>query len=439
MDKNKLRLAAGIPTKVERPKKITSFRLNEATIRGGRPAPAYASKVDKSVIKAHIDGVKKVIGHLEAAVHELKLIPKTNMGDIAHAIHKIEEIISSDQGQAGLKALLDIYYSDHGDLHEDCDMPPGRFPDTAAPSAIAKYVRYNDQAEEQEEFKVVTPKDLANIPALSNRSYKELENMADLLNTQKDPQIAAMKDDQPMPDNTPDKVKKADGSMDVMPYEQEEYQEESGFSVGQEVKDEGGRVWMVIDTNPVDISEKGKIYAERKKDGITAYLDPASLVVVKEAGGYYTSANALSFDELDKPINVASKTSVDYAPGEDKNEIPHQHLDGDRETTEKVKVPPGVMKALKDGAKEFKDAADKVHGRDQETESLYLTSANAFDQLISYLSDPTIMHIKRAQVYLTSLMGPILHRVPESVVRFLADGGERRSLTKYFYDAKAKK
>jgi hypothetical protein len=75
--------------------------------------------------------------------------------------------------------------------------------------------------------------------------------------------------------------------------------------------------------------------------------------------------------------------------------------------------------------------------KDWDSKNFHENLANAFDTLNGFLEKGTVYGIKEAQVFMTSLMGPILHKIPADVVKYVAAGGTQRSLKSYVNDVKA--
>ncbi len=66
-----------------------------------------------------------------------------------------------------------------------------------------------------------------------------------------------------------------------------------------------------------------------------------------------------------------------------------------------------------------------------EKRQFFMDTAAAFQELHDMLAGGTIMDVKKAQVYASSLMGPMLHKLPDVVWDFVTNGGQKRSLKDY--------
>jgi len=62
--------------------------------------------------------------------------------------------------------------------------------------------------------------------------------------------------------------------------------------------------------------------------------------------------------------------------------------------------------------------------------------ATAFSDLLDKLEKGTLYDFKEAQVFAQSLMGPMLHKIPADVWKFIVNGGETRSLKDYMKKVK---
>ena len=95
----------------------------------------------------------------------------------------------------------------------------------------------------------------------------------------------------------------------------------------------------------------------------------------------------------------------------------------------KAELKAEITQARKDA--EFQGASTA----NKEAKIFYNDLANAFEKLLAYLEGGTIMDIKKAQIFFSSLMGPMMHKVPASVADFIVNGGQTRSLKDYIKKA----
>lgn len=128
-----------------------------------------------------------------------------------------------------------------------------------------------------------------------------------------------------------------------------------------------------------------------------------------------------------------TSTGISYESVEDKtffnNSEETTAVPGDKD--KKVKVPPSIKTQLQDLISKVENDMKylKVNDRDARWFSEALVAA--YQQLLTHLNDGSMYDIKKAQIYMTSLMGPILHTLPPEVVKFIARGGEPSSVSDF--------
>lgn len=167
---------------------------------------------------------------------------------------------------------------------------------------------------------------------------------------------------------------------------------------------------------------------------------------LEEAMHYY-GVQYDGHEDKKKPINVADGTTNDEQVWDEeeeklKNESPAQlktmdqqdnspqDKSGDDLSTE-VKVPNGIKQALRTEIEKARKEADKLDVRDKDASYFYKDLARAFEDLLGHLEKGTRYDIKQAQIFAQTLMGPMLHKIPTDVWKFLTNGGETRSLKSY--------
>jgi len=135
-------------------------------------------------------------------------------------------------------------------------------------------------------------------------------------------------------------------------------------------------------------------------------------------------------------------------PEGDKDESPNQlnALDtpsqqdqsGGGDHDRKIAVPANIKKLLKDEADQARKEGKNLNVSNREASYFYDDLAQAFDDLRTHLEGGTVYDLKQAQIFMTSLMGPMLHKIPADVVNFIAKGGKQRSLKSYMQKVDAK-
>ena len=146
--------------------------------------------------------------------------------------------------------------------------------------------------------------------------------------------------------------------------------------------------------------------------------------------------------------SVDKKGNATDTPVEDKDESPQQlhALDtaseqdqsGGNDRERKLPCPARIKNLLKTEANDARAKAKKLSISDREDAYFYDDLANAFEDLYNHLDGGTVYDVKKAQIYMTSLMGPILHKIPADVVNWVAKGGNQRSLKSYMTKVDAK-
>ena len=200
----------------------------------------------------------------------------------------------------------------------------------------------------------------------------------------------------------------------------------------------------------------GKVYAG----------DNSPVGVVDESMQTYKVNNYTSWeDDEKKAVNVAdgsNKTNPAFpkdqqvksdpkstdAPDKDKDESPsqthaldtpsQQDQSGGGDLERKVNVPAALKTALKREAAEARKEAKAMTVSNRDASYFYDDLARMFDDLHMYLDQGTVHDLKSAAVFMTSLMGPMLHKIPAEVVDFIAKGGQTRSLKSYMSKVDAK-
>lgn len=148
-------------------------------------------------------------------------------------------------------------------------------------------------------------------------------------------------------------------------------------------------------------------------------------------------------DDEEKPVNVADGSSNDeqiYDDMVDKDESPHQLMEppslGDADVSgydkdKKMTVPSNITGSLRTEADKARKEAEKLDIRDKMAAQFYRDLARAFDDLREHLEKGTVYSVKQAQVFAQTLMGPMLHKIPTDVWKWLTNAGKTRSLKDY--------
>lgn len=223
---------------------------------------------------------------------------------------------------------------------------------------------------------------------------------------------------------------------------------EDHFKVGQVVTDaKTDKKYEIVSIDNEGEGKKEVYKTKCKKSGKKKDFSPKQL---KESMHFYNTSNYSDWeDDVSDPVNVADGSSngdkvwdVPANPENDRDESPHQLADpmsaGTSPQDQSVgdeaplKVPANIKKALQDEINQARAEAEKLDVYNKDAKVFYHDLANAFEDLLNHLKGETVGDIKKAQIYMTSLMGPMLHKVPATVVNFIARGGKNRSLKDYY-------
>jgi len=237
-----------------------------------------------------------------------------------------------------------------------------------------------------------------------------------------------------------EKVEEGEKFTGYAEWEQEAHTVTNSFVHFEDAEDgSGDRVNAVAD-NP---GAGGKIDKDGRVIGI--WDDSRGEGIIFESTLNYHSSNQVSWeDDEAEPINVSGKDAQDdntvWEPlDSDKNESPAQ-LDSlgnqsSEEHDQTITIPAKLLTQLLDvitGAKEEADKSRNSYSR-YETTKFYDDYANACQQLHDHLKGGTVGDMKKAQIHMSSLMGPMLHKIPDDVSDFVMRGGQNRSLKDHFF------
>ena len=99
------------------------------------------------------------------------------------------------------------------------------------------------------------------------------------------------------------------------------------------------------------------------------------------------------------------------------------------------KTPSEIIKALKDGIKEFQAVADYNNGKDDSQASMAMTICSALNDILTDLQQDTHEGFKAAQIRWSTYMNPITTNFPPEVIDYLVKRGRQpMNLKTMFYD-----
>lgn len=479
--RNKLRLLAGltIDPALERTDEARSVPMKRNELK----------KKTEQTVKAHVDGVTKAIAHLENAVKALERIPAHDfMGDVPHYINEIEEILSADGGEGGLKSLLGVYQDEYHRLKGG-----GEVRESLREAHVDADNDKMVKDKSGKKWKILSsgkgegPNEVYHLecPKTGKKTTKKASELLDEGTWVRDEKGIAYENEEDQEKfHTADEFKKGekvlydngiwivhvtDAQADmvgVVPASMSRSSKEEKDRAMQQVKrdkirkpsEEECEVMAGPDgilgteddvrmesmktmmTNAMTPKERGQATGNIAK--IAKNADEKRKKKVKESTLNYTPSNSLSYDDSkSEPTNVVGQDDSSWDQSLDpetvKDEYPSQ-LDqrGDQSMDDyanKVKVPSKVKNALKNAIAAFENDMKKLGDGHtaSETRYFYEETAAAFQKILDYLNEGTIQSVKEAQVFASKLMGPMLHKIPDEVWDFIAHGGQKRSLKDY--------
>lgn len=179
--------------------------------------------------------------------------------------------------------------------------------------------------------------------------------------------------------------------------------------------------------------EKGKYHVAKTKP-----IKKTKEKVDESTGSFRDDTNAVTWENGEKPVNVMSKENTLYHPVD---QVEHEletmpyptssrKMSGDEEV--KINVPTKLKSSLRSKAKEMFDMEEQYRTVDPQSASFMLTAGHALEDLLNHLEDDTDEGIKKAQIFMSSLMGPIQELIPDEVYRFIIRGGTPRTVSNIF-------
>lgn len=374
---NKLRLQAGIPMDLT----LETTQPTAKPISEARETPKMRSELagkDKKSLKGQERGVKRAMEHIKQAISTLEKIPATDYrGEIPHFIGELEDLLDGNTG--GMMGYLSGISDEH-----------------------------------------------------ANFGKEEMEADPEM---DMEPEMEPEMDDEPLPDDTEMSIP----DDDEMAYESDDDDFLTNLSPA-------GKEQLKAAISMLGMLSAGPMIKETMERIATITGKP-----LEEAMHYY-NVNYDSFEDSSRPTNVSNGSANDeqYMDADAvknlKKEGPEQTKTMDQQNSSEqdksgddlsnsFKTPAHIKKALKDAIADFrKEAAAEAkrnQGRSKEAEWLYNDCGNAFEEILAFLDAGTLYDFKMAQTKAQTLMGPMYHKIPTKVWKFLANGGESRSLKSY--------
>lgn len=431
MDKlNKLRLLAGIPVKQGETQKKIVTEARAVPMRRAELAPKTIEN-----LKARADHLDAAVRMVQSAIDHLDRVPATDfMGDIPAYISDLEEVLGGTDRGHGLANLAAVFKKElrsfkrnQGKLTENMDkLPEEPMDDLDA------------------EFGPDRGEDLAaDVPAdVEAKAADEITGgEAPAPEFEKGDRVTCGEEEWTVvsePEN---------GMVALVPVGQEDNIDAIKLCDVADLEKVAGAAEQ-DDDNIVDPAPEGEMDAEVAADEIPQEEPAMDKPKLESINYYYDTFKDSHEEDEEKPVNVAdgkaNKNSVyrEVKLKDDKNESPSQlnalgaPSNSDMET--KVKVPSKIKTLLRDEMAHIEKEMENLSPNDKDNRWFYKNLHTAFGDLLKHLEAGTVHDIKKAQIFMTSLMGPMLHKIPAEVVNFVAKGGQNRSLKDYMKPVDAK-
>lgn len=385
---NKLRLVAGLP--IDPSIEITKKPRYVTEARDAPRRKSDLKKADTQSLKRKVRCCEVACKHIKAAIESLEKAPATDFsGDVPRFIGELEDLLDTG-GHGGMDAYLEMISS---------DLRKGEGKEKTAKREEEQEQMYDDLEATQQQAAFDAEVEADQAAEKKSSGMKEDSEVAKVIN-------ALSQIDR----------EKLQAAMDVL----------------KQVADGGA-------------------------DGTDSFIYAKEVVGedhIDEAMHYYGVEYEQSHEaQGDKPINVSDGSSNDEQYMDDldptKNESPNQLRTMDQQDNSpqdksgddlstKIKIPNGIKQSLKDEVRKAKAEAEKLDVRDKEASYFYKDLAKAFEDLLGHLEKGTRYDLKQAQIFAQTLMGPMLHKIPTKVWKYLVNGGETRSLKSYMKEVDKK-
>lgn len=380
---NKMRLLCGLPIDptIEKTEKVE-------VVTEARKVPLRKSELDpkdEKTLNKGIAGIKSAIKHIEQAVKALDKVPATDFtGDVARYIQELEDMVEDHDG---MKAHLEI-----------CE------------ANLRKFKREESAKRREEEEEALANVDVSQ-DAVTEGKHSDMAYQSGYEDAMKG--------------------REQQNATDVYGPDSAHYY--SGYDAG--LKDKKNKVGEVDDGGHfADATGPGRYDADEKdvKESVHFYKDDYEDFEQDDSKPVNVSDGSSNseqvFDEPMDPKNTKDESPTQLRTGDEKSE--QDQSDG-HDLEAKVTVPASIKASLKKEINDIKKEAERLDVANKDASYFYNDMAKAFEDLLDHLEGGTRYDMKQAQIYAQSLMGPMLHKLPADVWKFIANGGEPRSLKDY--------
>lgn len=384
---NQLRLAAGIPIdgKIE----ITEH------LKVPRHRGELAPKTEKNM-RARVNSVKKAIEFLEQARLALIDVPGVNYDeDIPDLVKHLHQMIHGEDGAGGLKSLHNSF---------DSDLEKTAFADEMDGLA------HPAQEEEEERAKI------------EREAKAKKEGKTEKKEPKKTDESVVTESLESHHDHLVDMMSEWDGKNQG---HQRNKEHMAAFEAGK------GR--FLKGHTAGDEQEKIAGLNDMEQAFMTARADEH----VTESMFDNTETFPVSYKTSTAPAGLVVSDQDDAVATDlvTKTEFPNQLLTNPYNDSQKVHVPNTIREQLESEIKEArKEAQNFTLRKDWDNKNFYENMANAFEVILEKLDKKTVYGLKEAQIFMTTLMSPIMNKLPADVIKFIARGGTQRSLKDYMID-----
>jgi hypothetical protein len=441
---NQMRRLAGLP--VDYQMEANLAREREATalaeaqelkvLREARDVPGRRSEVspkNRENMDKRVQEAEKALEYVKKAIGCLERIPSTDFrGEVQHMIKELEAVVNDDESDG--VSLTSVV----GDIRTEFDGFDAEDKEITSIEAEAVGVMGAHEEEEEINAKLANMNLVLHLQRIGRPRKGYATGWIANLATDEETEVVVQFD-------------YAGGGRGSIDPDSNRFGPDEAAEVDiTSVVDKAGNQYNVDDLSvedaQIDIIQH---YAEMASEQEEVKVSTKRPVQEAMFGNGFKSHE----DDETKPVNVArgkaNKEQVWDAvnPKDDRNESPNQMDNSMSAGTSPqqvavgdeapVKVPAKVKSDLKAEIDKIDAAAKKLNVYDKEAKQFYKDLANAFTDLMNHIDGGTVGDIKRAQIYMTSLMSPMMNKIPATVINFLATGGERRSLKDYYTEVKA--
>lgn len=386
MDKlNKLRMLAGVAVKhTPTPKKS----LMESAQKGSMAPKKKLAPKSKKNMERRVKCTNEAAVHLTRAIEALKQVPAVDyLNDVDQHIADLSAVLEGCAGKSGIVSLVETYQAEYRTL-----------------AAVKEGFEIDPPAEDDEHIQ--DPSEFAELSADADAAaYGEMGGEEDVTSPEVVAKIAA-------------------------------YAKEAGFDAA------GEDMGADMAASEMDPAEMDLVGDERQLDdlgdeemGDDEFADdefdgPADPLTGEDPGAAGMEDPGYGEDDGEfAEFDEAAPAIVDK--NESPNQLDHLEPSPTDDHDKKVTVPAALKTALRDQAAQARKEAKELGVADRDAKWFYENLAKMFEELLGHLEGGTVLDIKKAQIFMTSLMGPMLHKIPAEVVSFVAKGGADRTLKDY--------